>query len=731
MSHLRRRRNFLKLSVAAAGALLPGACYRDALDPAVLSEEESAKYFPQSVASGDPRPDSVVLWVRAFDPEQPDEVSELELVLALNEDLTEQVALSSDSQILVTSAETDHCLMVRIGGLEPATTYYYRFRYRQLTGIAESRIGRTRTAPKLDATEPVRFAVMSCQDYVGKYFHVARHVAEADVDFVLHLGDYVYETTGDPSFQSESGERSVTFSAPEEALELSRGESSFLAARSLSNYRDLYKTYRSDPDLQALHERHPIIAIWDDHEFSDDSHGDVATYRDGTVDESSPARRAAADQAWSEYMPVDYTPRADKSATVATKLDQDAEFPENFAVYRSFVFGQHLELVLTDLRRFRPDHLVPEDAPPGAVFLTAEEAAELLEEVPEDLVPYVDLESFADGAYLQVLQDNAEALGITAESLTGSYSAVWINGALATLSASGLPEPIDLEDTALPRGYAYHSLLKSQQFSRVGSRYAVAVRPLEALAAKLWQESEGRSENLMGKEQREWFLRTIRDSSRTFKIWGSEICFQSRHIDLSQVEAAPAELRTLITISAEDWDGFPNERRALLKELAKAGNVLVLSGDLHCFFAGTPFVDGDEETRVVELTTSSVSSTTWKDGIASTLSEGGMVPAAVAALAQNIEILLGNSTLRPNPHLAFQDLASNGYSIVEVGPSDVLMTVRSLASKHVATPPSELRGDFDDLFDSETFRTRRDSAQLEWEQNGEFLTWSREEMAFK
>lgn len=730
MSQLHGRRNFLKLSVLGASAALPSACYSDTVDPPSLSEEASARFFPQSVASGDPRPDSVVLWVRALDPEHPELDSELELILARDEALADQVGLSG-AQVMVTAADADHCLMVRIGGLEPGTTYYYRFLYRQLDGVAQSRVGRTRTAPAVDSDEPVRFAVMSCQDYVGKFFHVARHISEQDLQFVLHLGDYVYETTGDPSFQSETDERQVTFSAPKEALELSRGGAPFLAAQSLSNYRDLYKTYRSDPDLQALHERHPIIAIWDDHEFSDDCHGDVSTYLDGTEDEASPTRRAAADQAWSEYMPVDYTARTDDSGRVASKLDKDEEFPDNFTIYRSFVFGQHLELVLTDLRRFRPDHLVPEDAAPGAVFLTAAEVAEQFEEAPEDLVPYVDLESFADGAYHAALLENAEALGITSGSLTGNFSAVWINGALASLPDADVPEPIDEEDAELPRGYAYHSLLKSQQFSRVGSRYAVAVRPFEALAAKLWKESDGQSENLMGKEQREWFLSAIHDSKRTFKVWGSEVCFQSRHIDLSEIEAAPPELRTLVTISAEDWDGFPNERRALLKELSAAGNVLVLSGDLHCFFAGTPFVEGDEETRVVELTTSSVSSTTWKDGIASMLSESGMVPAAVAALAQNIELFLANKTLRPNPHLAYQDLARNGYSVIDVGASDVLMTVHSLASAYVATAPEALRQELTDLFETETFRTRKDSAQLEREERGEFLTWSRAEMSFK
>lgn len=730
MSQLTRRRELLKLSVLAVGAL-PLSCYREKFEPGPLSVEESARYFPQSVASGDPRSDSVVLWVRAFDPDRPTEDAEVELVMGLDEALSQTLDLSGDALRMLSLAESDHCLGVRVGGLEPGTTYYYRFTLRLLDGTAQSRVGRTRTAPKEDADTSVTFAVMSCQDYGAKYFHVARHISEQDVDFVLHLGDYVYETVGDPSFQGDSKQRRIKLSAPDEALELDRGGGTFLAAASLSNYRDLYQQYRSDPDLQALHERHPMIVIWDDHEFSDDCHGDVATYLDGSKDETSPARRAAADQAWFEYMPLDYTPRVDKSATVATKLDKQGEFPENFHIYRNFVFGQHLELVLTDLRRFRPDHLVPEDAPPGAVFLDADGVAELLPESPPDLVPYVDVESFGQGAYLAALTENAETLDITPASLTGNFSAVWINTALGSLTDVKVPDPIDVTAADLPRGYAYHCLLKTQQFSRVGARYALAVRPFEALAKKRWQESKGQSENLMGKTQREWFLDTIRESTRTFKIWGSEVVFQSRHIDLSEIEAAPPELRTVISISAEDWDGFPNERRALLKELSAAENVIILSGDLHCFFAATPFVEGDEDTRVVELTTSSVSSLTWKDGIGSSLSQAGMTPPAVQALAENIELLLGNKILRTNPHLAYMDLANNGYSLVEVGPSDVRFTLLRIATKDVATAPEDLEEELDNLFSSELMRTRKNSAELERRVNGEFLTWNRKEMDFQ
>jgi alkaline phosphatase D len=724
MSQLRRRRDVLKLSALAAAAV-PTACYRAALDPLPLSEAASVRFFPQSVASGDPRPDSIVLWVRIEDAARPDADAELSLTLALDPELSRQVDLTAAAENMLTTADADHCLLVRVGGLMPDTTYYYRFSYRTLDGVAQTRIARTRTAPAEDSSAPVKFAVLSCQDYSGKYFHVARHVAEQDVDFVLHLGDYVYETTGDPSFQSPTSARQVMFSAPEEALELGSADQPFLAAQSLSNYRDLYKLYRSDPDLQALHERHPMIAIWDDHEFADDSHGDVSTYSDGRVDEASPARRAAADQAWFEFMPVDY------STAPAAKLDKKGEFPDNFGIYRAFVFGQHLELVLTDFRRFRPDHLVPEDAPPGAVFLTAAEVADNFDAAPPDLVPYVDLDSDDYAAYRQALTDNADVLDITVESLTGNFSAVWINTALASLTEVEVPAPIDVEDASLERGYAYHSILKSNQFSRLGSRYVVAVRPFEALAQKLWQASSGKSEMLMGEEQRAWFLKTLRDSNRTFKIWGSEIALQSRHIDLSQLTAAPPELQTLISISAEDWDGFPNERRALVKELASVGNVVILSGDLHSFFVGTPYVEGDEATNVVELTTGSVSSTTWLDGIQGSLAQDSTLPMSVQLLIALLPTLLKDPEQRPNPHLAFQELSSNGYSIVEVGPDDVSMTLRTIPAKHVATAPSKLKGELDDLFSSTRFRTRSGSSALEQDIDGEFLTWSIKAMEFQ
>lgn len=723
MSQLRSRREILKLSVVAAGAV-PVACYKGGDFSPPLSPEQSAEYFPQSVASGDPRPNSVVLWVRVEDAYRSGESLPVELELGLDPGLTQLLPLQLEAQTLFAAVEADHCLRVRVDGLEPGTTYYYRFAYLAQQGLAYSRIGRTRTAPAPDADVPVRFGVVCCQDYDGRYYHVHRHLAAQELDFVLHLGDYVYESVGDPAFQSPTDERAVRFSAPDEALEVGRGQGNFLAAQSLSNYRDLYKIYRGDPDLQALHERHPIVAIWDDHEFSDDCHGDVATYEDGRADEASPARRAAADQAWFEYMPVDY------DGMPAARFDPAGEFPDNFSIYRGFVFGRHLELVATDLRRFRPDHLVPEDAPPGVVFMEQAELEEELGALPEDAVPYVEIDSYAGGAYQDALRDAAEELDITPRKLTGNISAVWINQALAGLSGDDLPEPIDLEDASLERGYAYHCLLKTSEFSRLGSRYLLAKQPLDALAARRFRESDGKSERLMGDAQRDWFLKTLRDSTRTFKVWASEIAVLPRLVDLTGVVQAPPELRTRFSISGDDWDGFPNERRALLTELAKLDNVVVLSGDLHCFFAGTPFVEGAPEARVVELLTGSASSTTWLDAIQGGLTQDASLPMEVQLLVQLVGELLSDKVRRPNPHLAFQELGRNGYSVIQAGGDELSMSLYMIDPADVAKPAAELDEDLDAVFSVERFRTRAGTKDLEREVEGEFRTWDLERMEF-
>jgi alkaline phosphatase D len=712
------RRRFLELTVISAGAVFgPVACSSSSSPSAPPQQLDSSLTFPQSLASGDPRPQSVVLWTRVVDSARATEDLEVSLEVALDDAFSMLVMLDGGMSRKVTAqAQFDHCVKTRVDGLTPGTVYFYRFSYEAAGAKATTRTARTKTAPAEDADVSVRFAVVSCQDYGGKYYHAYRHMAEQDLDVVVHLGDYIYETTADPSFQVSNAARQVVFGKPDEALMLGSADAPYQAAQSLDNYRDLYRLYRSDPDLQSVHELFPMIATQDDHEFSDDCHADFANYTDGREVEQETPRRFAADQAWFEYMPVDL-------ATPPTSdWDGTKPFPDELKYYRNFVFGQHFELVMTDLRRYRPDHLVPEDSFPGSVFLDQTALTALEGTLPDDAAPYVDIASFQGGVYQAALQAGADMLNIEAAAVVGLINVPFINDSLTTLGLT-TPAPIPLDMPGLELGYAYVQLLKTDEFSRIGSRYVVALSPFNALALSKYQASQGASEQLMGAEQRAWFLDTMKASTRTFKVWGNEVCFMPRHIDLTPVTLAPAALRIKISISAEDWDGFPNEREALLEELSALGNVVIVSGDLHCFFAGTPFSSSDPTKRLVEFVTGSLTSTTWQEGLTTLAGSGSGLPASTQFIAESVGTLLTDPDTRPNPHLAFQNLNDNGYGIFEANADRLSVTLFSLSSQSVATAPNELPQALDDLFAQQDFEVVPGAADLFRNNDGTRERW--------
>jgi alkaline phosphatase D len=690
------RRRFLAAVVTLATSHGLVACNGD---PPEVADSEA--YFPQSVASGDPRPESVVLWTRYVDPDGSDEL-ELELEVARDAEFSDRVELDGASSLeLVARAESDFCVKVRVDGLEPGTTYYYRFSAAAPAGRRVSRTGRTRTAPAPDADTRVRFAVISCQDYGGRYYHVLAHLAEQDLDFVVHLGDYVYETTGDPAFQEGNVGRQVVFGDESSALE----RDGYFAARSLDNYRDLYRICRTDRDLRLVHERFPMIAVWDDHEFSNDSHGAEATYLDGRESELDLERRRNADQAWFEYMPVDFDSGPSRA------LDPARDFPDDFAIHRSFVFGRHVELVMTDLRRYRPDHVVAEDAFPGAVFADEATLGELLGELPGDAAPYVDVNAFAGGSYRDALRGLAGALDFDPERVAGLVSVPWIN---QTLAGAGLSEPPPIaDDEADGRGYAYHQLLKTSPYGAFGARYLVAEAPFHALAALRFRDSGGASERLMGESQRAWFLDTIRASTRTFKVWGNEFTLLSRAIDLSNVTIAPPEMQQRLLLSAEDWDGAPNERDALLGALAEVENVVVVTGDIHAFFAGRPHPRGAADQSVVEFVCGSVSSTTWARGIEAALELDPSIPPGTALLARAVGDLLVDDEQRPNPHLAHSDLEMNGYAVLDADGERLSTTFFRIEPARLTEPRESLAQPLESYFESLEFRVPSGSRTLE------------------
>jgi alkaline phosphatase D len=241
----------------------------------------------------------------------------------------------------------------------PGTRYFYRFSVAGTT----TQVGRTKTAPLPDADVPVTFATASCQDFIGRYYHAWRALLDekVDVDFVLFLGDYIYESVNDKRFQAPpTQDRSITLPDGFDASRQQDG--SKRVAFTLADYRTLYKAYRSDASLKEVHRLLPFIITWDDHEFSDDCWQDHSTYfneldpRTNTfTDEKNTPRRNAADRAFFEFQPVDIP------------FDAKAGFPNDLRLYRQLNWGKHVDIFMTDERYYRSDHVVPEGPPNLAV----------------------------------------------------------------------------------------------------------------------------------------------------------------------------------------------------------------------------------------------------------------------------------------------------------------------------------------------------------------------------
>ncbi len=723
-----QRRSFLKLSALTFTSLLGHAGCKGGGGSDEGSEREvvdAPERFPQSVASGDPKPSGVIVWARVDDPELPDDDYEVELeIWPLVAEGDPQPGEEGDTDTdgdegpmlvsVIAEARFDHCVKLRVEGLQPATVYAYRFLYIKGSTAYASRTAQTKTAPALDADVPVRFAFVSCQDYGGRWYNAYAFLAQQELDFFVHLGDYIYETAGDSSFQAGTEERSVVFDDEAGALPLTAGDgTTFYAARSLDNYRQLYRTFRGDAALQAVHERLAMIAIWDDHEFSDDCHGSTATYSDGRQNEEDLARRAAANQAWFEYMPVDYP---DPTFT----YDPAVSPPLDIRIYRDIEYGRHVHLVMTDLRSYRPDHLVPEDAYPGAMALDEAQFLTVLTTTDAG-VPYVDIDAYAGGSYAELLRSVASDAGYDAGRVTGNVSATYINDTIAS-SGSNLAPIEQAELDTLPRGIAFHQLFKRSFFGQLGSRYLVVRDPYLWYATFLQGQSSGAAQRIMGQAQQDWFLDTMRRSTHTWKVWGNEFCLTSLNIDLRAI-ALPPPFNQAFVMSAEDWNGVPHNRAELVDGLAGVDNVVAITGDIHAFFAGTPFNWGGaaEGNRVVEFVTGSISSATYRSLLVGQVQADPSLSAVpgIEAFAQGIRDLLQGG---PNPCMAYADPGMHGFGIVTARADELLVDFHMHPEELVTTSrydDTALAGEFA----IQSFRVVAGSRDLHRSIDGAWMRW--------
>jgi len=324
------RRDWLRnTSLAAGAAVLPG-CDPDTmgmdagLDDAGVDggppatdagpggplppRERTYEAFEHGVASGDPLTDAVILWTRVT-PGGPDDDPPASLdvswTIATDQALSDVVASGTET----TDATRDWTVKVDATGLSPATTYYYRF----ASMGADSPLGRTRTAPD-GPTDRLRFGIASCSSLAHGFFHAYGMLARrADLDAVIHLGDYIYEYG-----TLQYGERRAYL--PEHEIV------------SLEDYRARYAQHRREPELAEAHRQHPFIVVWDDHETADNAWSGGA--ENHQADEGAWADRvAAAVQVYREWMPI-----RDDAGGEATRL------------WRTHGYGALCDLVVLDTR---------------------------------------------------------------------------------------------------------------------------------------------------------------------------------------------------------------------------------------------------------------------------------------------------------------------------------------------------------------------------------------------
>jgi len=298
------RRDFVA-ALLAAGAASP------ALAAGVTGRPAGrAPAFRHGVASGDPLHDRVILWTRVTPARLQGSVA-VQWRIAKDRNLRRPVAAGA----AVTDSRRDYTVKVDAGGLDPGHTYYYGFR---CEGV-DSPVGRTRTLPQ-GAASALRFAFVSCANYPYGYFNAYRRIAErADLDFVLHLGDYLYEyPLGEYADPLLAGRRDV------------QPTTELLA---LADYRLRHALYKTDADLQELHRQHPMICVWDDHESANDAWRDGAENHNPEQGEGEwSVRRAVATRAYDEYMPIRTSPAG----------------PQR--IYRSFAVGSLADLIMLDTR---------------------------------------------------------------------------------------------------------------------------------------------------------------------------------------------------------------------------------------------------------------------------------------------------------------------------------------------------------------------------------------------
>ncbi len=515
------RREFIKQAAACGAALVWSNRVAQA---STTPWQERRDLFAQGVASGDPAFDSVILWTRR----PPVGKAAAKLTVEVAEDSTfGRVVAKRTTQI---STDTDWTSRVLVAGLRPRTIYWYRFTDEHGFG---SRIGRTVTAPSAQDNRPVRFAFVSCQNvqqgacnaYRRMIWEDERKPEAEQLGFVLHLGDFVYEIVWYP----EDRPQGMYARRLRDLVRYESGEKirDFHVPTTLDDYRNLYRSYLTDPDLQDARARFPFVCMWDNHEFS--WKGWQSQQNFGS---SRPAQKVkvAANQAWFEYQPGRFL-KPDNRLLEKFQAPQVSNTPlksfdelglgleennlaaiNSLKTYRAFRYGKNVDMLLTDNRSFQSE----------SVTLQA------------TFTPF----QINDFPFVQ-----SEEIILTLD-------------AGKTFAHGKPPATIDFAGKALPN-----------------------------------PRQDAPPQSVLGAAQKRWFLNRLRQSEATWKIWGNSFGMLDMRLDFQNLpkEMKPQWTEAGYGLmSDDDWSGYRTERNEILSVVRreKITGLITVVGDRHAFQAG-------------------------------------------------------------------------------------------------------------------------------------------------
>jgi alkaline phosphatase D len=628
------RRQFLA-SAAVLGVIGVWAT-RSAAAPSQVAWREDRALYPQGVASGDPDEHSVVLWTRR--PFDQGEQHTLTVEVALDAGFRRVVATTRVPVL----AAADWTCRALVGGLSPATIYWYRFTDDKGAG---SRIGRTITAPRVTDRRPVRFAFVSCQSVNEGAQNAFRRMIWEDerapddrkLGFVLHLGDFIYEVVEYPDEVPHRYSRTVydLGRVPD-----SRKVSNFHVPTNLAGYRHIYRAHIDDPDIQDARAHFPFVCIGDNHEFSWQGWQSFIKYG-GKVEPAQPLR-VAANQAWWEYIPSrvrkasgagldQFRPPAVTTAAIETFDDHGFGTESNnrtavgsMTAYRALRYGRHVELILTDLHSYKMAD--PTDRPEAAALDSGE-------------FPVVPQE------WLEIVDGGKDYAG-------GKPPAV-----------------ITIGDKTIPN------------YRKDEPAYTA-----------------------LGGEQKAWLKDRLTRSTATWKIWGATNGTLDMRTDPQNLPAGLVKTawpgKDFGTFGGGDFSGAFAERAEIydLVRDRKVSGFVTVSGDRHSFWAGyaapalppagfapvgLSFITGSisapglgeaaeyfKESPVLPLFVRKTAGAAPEHTVNLTIKRG--VRSALEYAASG-DIAKARALTNPDvaPHLEFVDMAGHGYAVVSAGPDAI------------------------------------------------------------